>query len=239
MCGDLRDILDFVYPPHILADPLRCLKCSILAPTRRQVDAYNNTLLNQIHGSQRTYMASDSLKEVTAAGMISPDSVLDYAAKQTPPGLPPHTLQIKVNGIYRLIRNFSVDRGLVKNARVIVSEMGNRLITVRLIHQQGSTLYADDEDVLIPRISFTSILPSGHTLLRRQFPLTLGYATTFNSCQGLNLDCVGVDLTYPVFSHGQLYTALSRIPDRTCAVVRLRPGETSTLNVTYPEILLS
>jgi hypothetical protein len=183
-------------------------------------------------------MAADCLKEVNSAGLASPDSVLDYAAKQTPPGLPPHTLQVKVNGIYRLIRNFSVDRGLVKNARVIVTELGNRLITVRLIHQRGSTLYADDEDVLIPRISFTYVLPSGHTLLRRQFPLTLGYATTFNSCQGLNLDRVGVDLTYPVFSHGQLYTALSRIPDRTCAVIRMRPAETSTLNVTYRELLL-
>jgi ATP-dependent DNA helicase PIF1 len=236
---NLEEVLDFVYPSDVLADPLRCLKRSILAPTHRQVDAYNNTLLNRIYGAQRTYMASDSLKEVTAAGMISPDSVLDYAAKQTPPGLPPHTLQVKVNGIYRLIRNLSVDRGLVKNARVIVSEMGNRLITVRLIHRQGSTLHADEEDILIPRISFSYILPSGHTLLRRQFPLTLGYATTFNSCQGLNLDRVGVDLTYPVFSHGQLYTALSRIPDRTCAVVRMRPRETFTVNVTYAEILLS
>ena len=82
---NLHDILDFVYPPHILADPLHCLKCSILAPMHCQVDTYDNTLLNQIHSSQRTYMASDSLKEVTAVGMIYPDSVLDYAAKQTPP----------------------------------------------------------------------------------------------------------------------------------------------------------
>jgi len=235
---DIQEVLDFVYPEHVLADPLQCLKRSILAPTNHQVDHYNNTILKQIIGLQRTYMAADCLKEVNSAGLASPDSVLDYAAKQTPPGLPPHTLQVKVNGIYRLIRNFSVDRGLVKNARVIVTELGNRLITVRLIHQRGSTLYADDEDVLIPRISFTYVLPSGHTLLRRQFPLTLGYATTFNSCQGLNLDRVGVDLTYPVFSHGQLYTALSRIPDRTCAVIRMRPAETSTLNVTYRELLL-
>jgi hypothetical protein len=236
---NFEDVLNFVYPAHILADPLRCIKCSILAPTHRQVDQYNDTILKQIYGPQRTYMASDSLKEITAAGMALPSSVLDYAAKQTPPGLPPHTLRIKIGGIYRLIRNFSVDRGLVKNARVIVSEMGNRLITVRLIHQRGDNLCTADEDFLIPRICFTHVLPSGHTLIRRQFPLTLAYATTFNSCQGLNLDCVGVDVTYPVFSHGQLYTALSRIPDRTCAVVRMRPGEISTVNITYPELLLS
>ena len=37
--------------------------------------------------------------------------------------------------------------------------------------------------------------------MRRQFPLTAAYATTFNSCQGLTLDRMGADLTKPVFSH--------------------------------------
>ena len=85
--------------------------------------------------------------------------------------------------------------------------------------------------------SFT-ILPSGHTLFRKQFPLAPAYATTFNSCQGLTLDRVGVDLTRPVFSHGQLYTALTRIRTREHALVRLTPGETSARNVTYKELLL-
>jgi hypothetical protein len=195
------------------------------------------TIPKQISGLQLTYMATDCLKEINRAGLASSDSVLNYAAKQTPPGLFPHTLQVKVHSIYRLIRNFSIDHGLVKNTRVIMTELGNRLITVRLMHQQGNTLYADNDDVLIPRISFTHILPSS-TLLCHQFPLTLGYAMTFNSCQGLNLDCAGVDLTYPVFSHGQLYTALFRIPDRTCAVRQMCPAETSTLNVMYHELLL-
>jgi hypothetical protein len=60
-------------------------------------------------------------------------------------------------------------------------------------------------------------------LLRCQFPLAPAYATTFNSCQGLTLDIVGVDLTRPVFSHGQLYTALSRIRHHNDAKVRLHP----------------
>ncbi|KZT26333.1 hypothetical protein NEOLEDRAFT_1063494 [Neolentinus lepideus HHB14362 ss-1] len=92
--------------------------------------------------------------------------------------------------------------------------------------------------VLIPRINFTYQLPSGHTLLQRQFPLALAYTTTFNSCQGLTLDKVGIDLTRPVFSHGQLYTALSRIRTRYDGMVRMRAGETSTKNVTYHELLL-
>ena len=67
----------------------------------------------------------------------------------------------------------------------------------------------EGEPVLIPRISFIHTLPSGHTLLRRQFPLAAAYTTTFHSCQGLTLDRVGIDLTCPLFAHGQLYTAVS------------------------------
>jgi hypothetical protein len=50
-----------------------------------------------------TYLAADYLKEVDNAGLISPDSTLDYVACQTPPGLPSHTLTIKINGVYCLL----------------------------------------------------------------------------------------------------------------------------------------
>jgi ATP-dependent DNA helicase PIF1 len=234
----IEDVIRFVYPPDILLNSAACLKRSILTPTNHQVDTYNNEILKRIYGEERTYLAADSLKEVNSAGLVSPNSALDYIAKQTPPGLPSHTLTVKVNGIYRLIHNFSIDCGLVKNVRVIMTEVSNRLITVRLLKIWNGILHTEEDDILIPRISFTYVLPSGHTLLRRQFPFAPGYATTFNSCQGLNLDAVGVDVTTPVFSHGQLYTALSRIPNRTCAVVRMRSGETMTSNVTYHELLL-
>ncbi|KAI0829617.1 hypothetical protein BC628DRAFT_1314525 [Trametes gibbosa] len=133
--------------------------------------------------------------------------------------------------------NFAPDRGLVKNTRVVVVHVGRRIVTVRILRGVGGVSTVDAEDVLVSRIPFTTLLESGHTLVRRQFPLAPAYATTFNSCQGLTLDVVGVDLTRPVFSHGQLYTALSRIRHRSHAQVRVRPGQSMTRNVTYQEIL--
>jgi hypothetical protein len=178
---------------------------------------------------------TDSLKEVDDIGLTAPDSTLDYVAKHTPAGLPPHSLLIKVNGVFRLLRNFSVDRGLVKNVRVVVTHTGTRRITVRLLRGvAGPVNRIDDEDILIPRINFIATLPSGHTLSRRQFPVAPAYATTFNNCQGLTLDILGVDLTRPLFSHGHLYTALSRIRHRSHAKICLRPGETTITNVTSP-----
>ncbi|KAJ7304702.1 hypothetical protein DFH08DRAFT_721475, partial [Mycena albidolilacea] len=61
------------------------------------------------------------------------------------------------------------------------------------------------------RISFTAILLSGHTLVRRQCPLAPGYSTIFNSCQGI-LHC-----------HARII---------------FHPGERTTTNVTYQEILV-
>jgi hypothetical protein len=236
---DAPSLTTFVYPPQILRDPIASLKRAILAPTHKQVDAYNDNIIDQVEGYTRTYLAADTLKEVEDTGLLPPSAVLDYVAKQTPPGLPLHTLVIKTNAVFRLLRNFSLDRGLVKNVRVVVTEVGARIITVKIVRDRNTNQLQEDEEILIPRISFTHVLKSGHTLLRRQFPLAPAYCTTFNSCQGLTLDRVGVDLTRPVFSHGQLYTALSRIRNRTHALVRLRPGEISTTNVTYDEILLT
>jgi hypothetical protein len=98
---------------------------------------------------------------------------------------------------------------LVKSVCVVVDDVGTQIVMVRLLHSRDLTNSGIGEDILIPRISFLHQLPSGHTLLHYQFPIAPAYATIFNSCQGLTLDIVGVDLTWPVFSHGQLYTALS------------------------------
>jgi hypothetical protein len=62
------------------------------------VNAYNDTILNRVHGKQQTYTAADSLKEISAVGLASSDSVLDFITRQRPLGLPPHSLFIKING---------------------------------------------------------------------------------------------------------------------------------------------
>jgi ATP-dependent exoDNAse (exonuclease V) alpha subunit len=46
-------------------------------------------------------------------------------------------------------------------------------------------------------------------LKRRQFPIP-AFAITMNKSQDQTFDQVGILLNEPVFSHGQLYVALSR-----------------------------
>ena len=160
---DAEEIMQFIYPDHIVQDSTSCLTCATLAPTNQQVDQYNDVILQHIHGTQHVYLAVDTLKEANNAGPISPDSALDYTACQTP-GPPSHTLTVKVNGVYHLLQNFSLDRGLVKNVHVVV-EVGTRIVTVRLLCPGDLTNSEGEADILIPRISLLHQLPSGHTLL--------------------------------------------------------------------------
>jgi len=229
-----EELISSVFPNDILHIPETCLTRAILAPTNKQVDHYNHLIYNMLANDSRTYLATDSLKEAADADIMPPTPILDYITTHSPPGLPPPTLQVKVGAMYRILRNFSIERGLVKNARVLVTRLGTRLIGIRLLNNDGPS----GEEILLPRITFTAALPSHHTLLRKQFPIALAYAASLHSCQGLTLTRVGLELNIPCFTHGQLYTALSRVRKRSDITIKLPINTTTTPNVTYSEILI-
>jgi hypothetical protein len=68
----------------------------------------------------------------------------------------------------------------------------------------------------------------------------LCYAVTFNGCQGLTVSSLGLDLRRPVFSHGQLYSAMTRVPNARDVLILKEEGDDSTLtpNVVWRELLL-
>ena len=71
--------------------------------------------------------------------------------------------------------------------------------------------------VFLPRIP---LCPSDDEMFpfrfkRKQFPVRLSFAMTINKTQRQTIPNVGVYLPEPVFSHGQLYVALSRAISRS------------------------
>jgi len=75
----------------------------------------------------------------------------------------------------------------------------------------------------------------------RQFPVRVCYAMTINKSQGQTLSRVGLYLKKPVFTHGQLYVAISRATSRSGLRILTENGDgtcgSQTRNVVYREVL--
>ena len=127
-----QNLIDFVFPPQVLTQPLMCLKRAILVPTNKQVNKYNNIILRQLDGDKRSYFTADTLKEVNNSNLTSSTSILNYITQHPPPGMPAHKIDFKENTVFCLLHNFSINGGLVKNAKVVIKGMGQHLISVQL-----------------------------------------------------------------------------------------------------------
>lgn len=75
----------------------------------------------------------------------------------------------------------------------------------------------------------------------RQFPLMVCFAMTINKSQGHSLEEVGLYLRKPIFTHGQLYVAISRVTTKKGLKVLICDEEgkptNMTTNVVYKEVL--
>lgn len=133
-----------------------------------------------------------------------------------------------------IMRNFSVSKRLVRNQKVLIRSISERIVTVSVIADDG---FALQERHPLPRIAFEFQLPfTGYKIVRHQFPLKLAYAVTFHSCVGLTLDHVGLACDTPVFAHGQLYTALTRVANRHRCTLLVGEEQEDLTNVVYPAL---
>ena len=156
------------------------------------------------------------------------------------PGIPPHKLDLKVGAICTIQRKISTEKGLVKDAQVIIRELNRYSIKVGVL-SRPQAVNQDIQEFPLSRINFEfNPNRSSWTVVRRQFPLRLAYATTFNSSEGLTLDRAVLDLRQGVFAHGQLYTGLSRIRQRDDGRILFSATNVARLtnNVVSKELLL-
>lgn len=207
-------------------------------------------------------LSSDSIIESEEDD--SEDTIpIDFLNNLNLSGMPPHDLKLKIGAVIMLLRNLFIDIGVCNGTRMLVKRISKIKKKIKNIYKLIFSIFFKESNVLdyeiidgysagkrifIPKMKLTSLdsdLP--FKFQRIQFPVVLAYAITINKSQGQTFEFIGLDLRTPVFSHGQLYVALSRVRSFNNLKVRIWSTQeqgkiknlvgTYTKNVVYHEIL--
>ena len=225
------DLIHSVYGNHLDINNLHTFHSTmIISPKNKQVNEINNKVLDMINTySQVSLSTNDPI--VDGNHPVIPEEIIETLH---PAGLPPHKLILKIGACYMLLRNLNLKRGLCNGSRIVITSLGNKVVTYDLLNIDGSVR---EQNILLPRITLTPSQNYPFMFKRNQYPIVPAYAASIHKVQGCTLQKQGIYLAEPMFTHGQLYVALSRAKNFQNITVLLEKSQTRVRNEVWTSIL--
>ncbi|PWZ13521.1 ATP-dependent DNA helicase PIF1 [Zea mays] len=215
---DLDNLIDSVFPNlnENISDSTYITSRVILSTRNDWVDMINVKMIDHFQGEHMVYHSFDS-------AMDDPHNYYpsEFLNTLTPNGLPSHVLKLKIGCPFILLQNIDPANRLCNGTRLVVRGFQRNSIDAEIVLGQHA-----GKRIFLPRIP---LCPSDDEMFpfqfkRKLFPIRLSFAMTVNKAQGQTIPNVGVYLPESVFSHGQLYVALSRATARSNIKILVIPA---------------
>ncbi|OWZ18058.1 Helitron helicase [Phytophthora megakarya] len=211
---------------------------AILVPTNASVRRINEMVADcgPSNGRNKGLPVSRSLE-----GVADPNVFEEAFLKSLNfSGIPLHKIALKVRTPIIMIRNFNSDAGLCYETRLPVVSLRERSIEATIMSGTFK-----EKTVCIWHIGFYSgfdDIEFPFKLRWKQFPVVPAFVMTIYKDPGQPIHHVGIYLKSPVFAHGQLYVALSRMTSRKVIKIAVDPSSIDenrnihTKNIVFREV---
>ena len=196
-------LCDYLYPQTLLNESVTVHDAlvgrAILAFHNETDNNFNNVLLERLPGLEHRFEAVNNVNVDEGAAAAEPFAV-EYLQSINLASIRPSCLKLKIGAPLILLRNLSLREGMCNGTMMRVLGISRTCLQVSI---PGGKF--DGMIRLLPRIKLTTTEEDFSFILEcTQFPVHLCFAMTVNKSQGKSLNHVGVDLSIPAFSHGQL-----------------------------------
>ena len=238
----VASLIDTIYPgigtPNLPNPEQYFSECTILSCLNTEVDSLNAQVLRRFPGDAQVFSSADSIPTSEQSGEDDPmlNYSVEYLNSINCSGLPLARLELKLGCPIMVLRNLDAAHGICNGSRGIITRMRSRVLEVKLL-----TGDLAGQKVFIPRINNQPTEDQvAFKFTRRQFPVRVSFAMTFNKSQGQSVKYVGLDLRGPVFSHGQFYVGVSRVTSvhNLKVIWEEKEREAKTKNIVYREVLI-